>query len=93
MTYTTLGHEPFSIHNILDQDVWQVTNNFTLFSGRHSSPSAGTSSTFAFFNSFNIFRHGLFFLPPPPASGAFSSLQDFLDATDPANPNRVTSTR
>ena len=35
-TYTTAGHEPFSIHNILDQDVFQLTNNFSVFSGRHT---------------------------------------------------------
>ena len=35
VTYTTAGHEPFSIHNILDQDVFQLTNNFSLFRGNH----------------------------------------------------------
>nr|HQU74663.1 hypothetical protein [Calditrichia bacterium] len=25
VTYTTLGHEPFSINNVLDQDVFQIT--------------------------------------------------------------------
>ncbi len=28
------GHEPFSIHNILDQDVCQLTNNFSCFRGQ-----------------------------------------------------------
>lgn len=28
VTFTTVGHEPFSIHNILDQDVFQFTNKF-----------------------------------------------------------------
>ena len=41
VTYTTVGHEPFSIHNILDQDVWQLTNNFTWFQGRHSFTLGG----------------------------------------------------
>ncbi len=41
VTYTTVGHEPFSIHNILDQDVWQFTNNFTWFQGRHSITVGG----------------------------------------------------
>ena len=41
VTYTTLGQEPFSIHNILDQDVWQFTDNFTLFRGRHSLTFGG----------------------------------------------------
>jgi hypothetical protein len=87
VTYTTLGEEPFSIHNILDQDVWQFTNNFTLFRGRHSLTFGGNFETFGFFNSFNIFRNGVFFLDGsiPPGS-SYSSLDDFFAATDPTNP-------
>ena len=36
VTYTTVGHEPFSIHNILDQDVMQITNNLSYFMGNHT---------------------------------------------------------
>jgi outer membrane receptor protein involved in Fe transport len=93
ITYTTVGHEPFSIHNILDQDVFQLTNNFTLFRGRHSLTFGGNFESFSFFNSFNIFRHGLFQLPYdfPPflRGGTFPSVQAFLDATDPSNPNQL----
>jgi hypothetical protein len=92
VTYTTVGHEPFSIHNILDQDVWQFTNNFTWFQGRHSLTLGGNFETFGFFNSFNIFRHGLFQLPYTLdflRGGTFPSLQEFFDATDPNNPNQL----
>jgi hypothetical protein len=91
VTYTTLGHEPFSIHNILDQDVWQLTNNFTWFRGKHSLTLGANFETFGFFNSFNFARHGLWFLPAPPVSigTTFSSLDDFFLATDPANPNQI----
>jgi hypothetical protein len=91
VTYTTLGHEPFSIHNILDQDVLQLTNNFTLFRGKHAFTVGANFERFQFFNAFNIFRHGVFFLPAPPVSigSTFSSLQEFFDATDPANPDRI----
>jgi hypothetical protein len=93
VTYTTAGHEPFSINNILDQDVFQLTNNFTLFQGRHSLTFGANFESFSFFNSFNIFRHGLFQLPyflgPPLRGGTFPSLQEFFDATDPANPNQL----
>ena len=89
VTYTTVGHEPFSINNVLDQDVFQLTNNFTLFQGRHSLTFGANFETFSFFNSFNIFRNGVFFLPGSlPIGSTFSSLQEFFDATDPANPNQ-----
>jgi hypothetical protein len=89
VTYTTVGHEPFSINNVLDQDVFQLTNNFTWFRGRHSLTFGANFESFGFFNSFNIFRHGVFFLPAfIPVGSTFSSLQEFFDATDPANPNQ-----
>jgi hypothetical protein len=89
--YTTAGHEPFSIHNILDQDVWQFTNNFSLFSGKHVYTFGATFESFSFFNSFNIFRHGVFFLPAPPRDigSTFSSLDEFFAATHPDSANRI----
>ncbi|HET9985060.1 MAG TPA: carboxypeptidase regulatory-like domain-containing protein [Longimicrobiales bacterium] len=87
VTYTTVGHEPFSIHNILDQDVVQLTNNFTLFRGKHSLTLGANFETFGFFNSFNIFRDGVFFLPYSTGIGStFASLDEFFQATDPAHP-------
>jgi hypothetical protein len=92
--YTTVGHEPFSIHNILDQDVLQFTNNLSVFSGKHVFTVGATFETFTFFNSFNIFRHGIFFLPyfldfegdGIPNGSTFSSLDEFFAATDPNRP-------
>jgi len=83
-TYTTLGHEPFSINNILDQDVLQVTNNFSYFAGRHVLTGGANFELFSFFNSFNLFRHGLFGFPGLP--NTFSSVDDFFEQTDPSNP-------
>jgi hypothetical protein len=86
VTYTTLGHEPFSIHNILDQDVIQLTNNFSYFRGKHVITLGGNFESFDFFNSFNIFRHGVFFLPEfIPIGSQFSSLSEFFAATTGAN--------
>ena len=84
VTYTTAGHEPFSIHNILDQDVLQLTNNFSLFRGNHTLTVGANYESFSFFNSFNIFRHGLFQF-----NSTFSSVQAFMDTTDPGNPNQI----
>ncbi|MDX1745566.1 MAG: hypothetical protein R3324_06490, partial [Halobacteriales archaeon] len=90
VTYTTLGHEPFSIHNILDQDVWQVTNNFSYFLGRHTATVGVNFEHFGFFNSFNIFRHGVFFLPDETGIGStFDSLDEFFEKTDPSSPDFI----
>jgi hypothetical protein len=90
VNYTTIGHEPFSIHNILDQDVLQVTDNLSLFIGDEVVTVGATFEYFEFFNSFNIFRHGVFFLPEflDFIGGAqFFSLEDFYERTDPNSPN------
>jgi hypothetical protein len=79
ITYTSIGHEPFSISNILHQNVFQFTDNFTFFKDQHSITVGTNFETFAFFNSFNLFRHG--FIPV-----AFTSLDDFFAATDPSDP-------
>ncbi|HTL06157.1 MAG TPA: carboxypeptidase regulatory-like domain-containing protein [Gemmatimonadales bacterium] len=93
VTYTTLGEEPFSINNVLDQDVYQITNNFSLFRGKHTLTFGANFEQFKFFNSFNLFRDGLFQLPydfPPFLHGStFPSVQAFMDATDPNNPNQL----
>ncbi|MBU0528559.1 TonB-dependent receptor, partial [bacterium] len=86
VTYTTLGHEPFSIHNILDQDVFQITNNFSYFMGKHVITAGVNYEQFNFFNSFNIFRHGLFQLDASWAGflggTTYSTLDDFFNAVD-----------
>lgn len=81
VTYTTLGHEPFSIHNILDQDVWQFTNNFSYYLDKHILTAGVTFETYSFYNSFNIFRHGVFGFDWAPTT--FHSLDDFFAETDP----------
>ena len=83
-TYTTVGHEPFSINNILDQDVLQVTNNFSYFAGRHVLTAGANFELFSFFNSFNLFRHGQFGFPG--LRNTFPSVDNFFDETDPNDP-------
>ncbi|HET9440479.1 MAG TPA: carboxypeptidase regulatory-like domain-containing protein, partial [Longimicrobiales bacterium] len=87
---TTAGSEPFSVHNILDQDVLQFTNNFSVYRGKHAFTVGANFEYFSFFNSFNIFRHGVFFLAQETGIGStFDSVQEFMDATDPTNPNQL----
>ena len=96
VTYTTIGHEPFSIRNILDSDVWQFTNNFSYFLDNHVVTVGANFETFKFYNSFNIFKYGgvfpgapFFFGPPTTVGGfggtTFSSLADFFRYTNPAD--------
>jgi hypothetical protein len=85
VTYTTVGHEPFSIENNLDTDVWQFTNDFTYFTGRHSLTLGANFERFGFFNSFNLFRYGTFGFPD--GAGNFTSLDDFFTRTNPLDPN------
>ncbi|MCH7612378.1 MAG: TonB-dependent receptor [Candidatus Marinimicrobia bacterium] len=93
VTYTTVGHEPFSIHNILDQDVLQVTNNLTYYMGKHAITAGFNYESFKFFNSFNIFRHGLFMLDASWAQflggTTFSTLDFFFESTHPDSANKA----
>lgn len=87
LTYTTLGTEPFSSHNILDQDIWQFTNNFSSYSGDHVYTFGVNFEYYSFFNAFNIFRNGVFFLPYYFGIGStFATLDEFFAATDPNAP-------
>ena len=93
LSYTTVGHEPFSINNILGQDVFQATNNFNLFTRNHVVTLGANYEQFRFDNSFNLFYYGLFPVPsfidlPGQADGTrFLSLADFFDATDSTSVN------
>lgn len=89
ITYTTLGHEPFSINNILDQDVWQFTNNFSYFAGKHIITAGVNFEYFKFYNSFNLFYAGLFMVPAQFGGTTFTSIDQFFQLTDPKDPNFV----
>jgi len=84
VTYTTLGHEPFSINNVLDQDVFQITDNFNLYLDEHVLTFGATYEQFQFNNSFNLFYHGLLGFNNWPGGSTFNSVDDFFAATDPA---------
>ncbi|MEL6652516.1 MAG: hypothetical protein AAFQ87_17075 [Bacteroidota bacterium] len=69
--YIVAGHEPFSINNVLDQDVFQVTNNFNLYKGNHTITIGGSLEAFFFNNSFNLDAYGGTFVPDYASVGAF----------------------
>ena len=52
--YIIAGHEPFSINNRLDQDAFQVTNDFNLYKKNHSFTFGASFESFKFGNSFNL---------------------------------------
>ena len=77
------GHEPFSINNVLEQQVLQITDNLNFFSGDHTFTVGFSFEKFDFFNSFNLGTYafgddrgfvGVF--------GDFASVDDFLAAVD-----------
>lgn len=56
--YIVAGHEPFSIHNTLNQDAIQVTNDFTLYKKDHTITIGASYESFKFENSFNLTGYG-----------------------------------
>jgi hypothetical protein len=56
--YIVAGHEPFSVHNRLDQDAFQVTNDFNAFFKQHTLTVGASFESFKFGNSFNLTAYG-----------------------------------
>ncbi len=56
--YIIAGHEPFSIHNKLDQKVYQVTDNVDIYLGKHTVTAGFSFEKFKFWNQFNLFGYG-----------------------------------
>jgi hypothetical protein len=56
--YIIAGHEPFSINNILNQDAFQATNNFTYILPKHTITAGVAYESFKFANSFNLTGYG-----------------------------------
>lgn len=56
--YIVAGHEPFSINNVLNQDVLQINNNFNIYAGKHTFTLGAAFERFNFDNSFNLTGYG-----------------------------------
>ncbi len=85
-SYIIAGHEPFSIHNELDQKVFQITNNFKIYTGNHTITLGAAFEKFEFDNSFNLVPYESFNFGVFPYFGLFSpynSVQEFLDNAQP----------
>ncbi|HEY9221591.1 MAG TPA: carboxypeptidase regulatory-like domain-containing protein [Lutibacter sp.] len=77
--YIIAGHEPFSIHNTLDQKVFQLTNNLNISKGDHNYTIGFSFEKFQFDNSFNLGVYGArgVFFP------SYGSVADFLADSAP----------
>lgn len=77
--YIVAGHEPFSINNVLDQNVLQITDNFTLFKGSHTFTFGTSLERFDFNNSFNLTAYGArVFFPGVP----MEDISTFIKSSD-----------
>ncbi len=56
--YIIVGHEPFSVHNKLDQKVFQFTDNLNFYRGDHTYTIGISFEKFQFDNSFNLVSYG-----------------------------------
>ena len=54
----SLGAEPFSTANVLEQDVFTVTNNFSYFAGNHTITVGTHNEFYSIFNTFIPFNYG-----------------------------------
>jgi Carboxypeptidase regulatory-like domain len=74
--YIVAGHEPFSINNVLDQDVFQITDNLNIYKGKHTFTVGASLEKFMFNNSFNLTGYGgRVFAPDVPMSDIASVIK------------------
>ena len=78
-TYASVGTEQFSANNILNQNIYQLTDNLSYFAGKHILTGGVNYERFNFVNGFNLQRYGY------PYFGGID-VQDFLRTLDPSDP-------
>ncbi|WP_445752771.1 TonB-dependent receptor domain-containing protein [Polaribacter sp.] len=69
--YFSLGNELFSVGNLLENKVFNITDNFTLFYGKHTLTAGLNFEFMTFDNAFNPTFNGFY---------RFNSYQSFVDA-------------
>ena len=77
--YIVAGHEPFSINNRLKQRVFQFTDNFNVYAGKHTLTFGVNFEKFSFDNSFNLGAYAGVFGPE------YASVSEFVTAAKSAD--------
>ena len=73
--YIIAGHEPFSINNVLKQDVFQINDNVNIYLNKHTLTVGASFEKFEFDNSFNLGAYAGVFGP------GYASVDAFVAAT------------
>ncbi len=91
-TYIVAGHEPFSVHNKLDQRVFQISDNVNVLLNKHNVTFGFNFEKFMFKNSFNLVAYDNFatFGTHGNYYGNFSAFPDMATfLADAADPNGI----
>src|SRR5215470_15152798 len=80
-TYTSFGYEPFTYNNLLNTDIFQVSDIFSYYSGKHELTFGTQDYKKSFKNGFSPNYEGLFI---------FNSMTDFYNSANNAAANSRT---
>lgn len=87
--YIIAGHEPFSVHNRLDQKVFQLSDNLNFFKGDHTFTIGFAFEKFEFDNSFNLTSYGFDLFGSVDISGFDATSYDFAGPQATFNANNA----
>ncbi|HMQ08282.1 MAG TPA: carboxypeptidase regulatory-like domain-containing protein [Saprospiraceae bacterium] len=76
--YMTLGNELFTVGNLLENKIFNITNNFSIYSGKHTYTIGGNFEFMTFDNAFNPTFNGFY---------RYIGYDKFVDAVINRNPN------
>jgi hypothetical protein len=76
--YMTMGNELFSVGNLLENKVLNITDNFTIYKGKHTYTLGANLEMMQFDNAFNPTFHGFY---------RYIGYDKFVDAVINRNPN------